>query len=60
MATTLTDEEWATLRKALAIGLACYDGDGWYAWGDGNGWEYDDAEATVESARDILRAHPDA
>jgi hypothetical protein len=48
---TPSPEEWATLRRAFAIGMVSFD-DGWFAADAEYG--YDEAEATMADARVIL------
>lgn len=50
----LTADEWATLREAFAIGVVSYVGDPWFAADAGYG--YDEAEATINAAREIFDA----
>lgn len=48
----LTAEELVILFKAHQIGAISHDGDGWYA--KDAGYDYDEAEATMQAAGEIL------
>ena len=60
MTIELTDEEWATVRHALAIGSISFEGDSWYAAGEDGPYDYDEADRIWIRTREIMREHPGA